>query len=222
MVARSLRLTAALIAQMPLCCTILSAQTGCEPVAERGSRVLGCYITARQELGSLPRDTQLYWHIDSFPGLAAAEAARTHRGTAVQSLGSAWLFTIAEKGWRAPAGFPVAVIGPVPLARADSLAAVYMEGVFEPGMKTAVHRHPGAEAWYTLTGEQCLETPRGKIVQKAGDPGVMVPGGEPMILMGTGTTIRRSLVLILQDATQPRSMLATDWTPRGLCGALGQ
>lgn len=216
---RALQLAAALTAFLVLPRTQVSAQTSCEPVAQRGSRVVGCYITARQELGSLPRDTLLYWHIDSFPALAAAEAARTLRSTAVQSLGSAWLFTIAEKGWQATGGEHVAVIGPLPMFKADSFAAVYMEGVFEPGMKTAAHRHPGAEAWYTLTGEQCLETPGGKMVQKAGDPGVMVPGGEPMILVGTGTTIRRSLVLILQDATQPRSMLATDWTPRGLCGA---
>ncbi len=210
-----------LMAQTAACCTRLSAQTGCEPVAQRGSRELGCYITARQELGRLPRDTLLYWHVDSFPGLAAADSARTPRSTIVRSLGSNWLFTIAETGWQAPAGYHVAVIGPVPLFAADSFAAVYMEGVFEPGMQTAVHRHPGTEAWYTLTGQQCLETPRGRMVQKAGDPGVMVPGGEPMILTGIGTTIRRSLVLILQDATQPRSMLATDWTPAGLCSAPG-
>jgi hypothetical protein len=46
---------------------------------------------------------------------------------------------------------------------------------------------------------------------------VMVRGGVPMILTGTGTSVRRSLVLILQDAAQPRSMLATDWTHAGLC-----
>ena len=45
----------------------------------------------------------------------------------------------------------------------------------------------------------------------------MVRGGVPMILTGTGTTVRRSLVLILQDAAKPRSVLATDWTPAGLC-----
>jgi hypothetical protein len=39
----------------------------------------------------------------------------------------------------------------------------------------------------------------------------------PMILTGTGNGVRRSLVLILQDAAKPRSMLATDWTPAGLC-----
>ena len=72
-------------------------------------------------------------------------------------------------------------------------------------------RHPGVEAWYTVDGEQCLETPQGKLQQRAGAPGVMVLGGVPMILTGTGTGVRRSLVLILQDAAKPRSMLATDW-----------
>ena len=217
MVMRALRLTAAMIAQPAIGCTPLSAQTTCEPVAQRGSRVLGCYMTARQELGSLPRDTLVYWHVDSFPTLVAARAAGTRRSTAVQSLGTAWLFTIADSAWKAPAGFHVVVVGPLPLIEADSFAAVYMEGIFEPGMRTMVHRHPGAEAWYTLTGEQCLETPDGALVQRAGDPGVMVPGGQPMMLMGTGSTIRRSLVLILQDATQPRQTPATDWTPTGLC-----
>lgn len=208
-----------LAALLLLSATIARAQTTCEPVAERGTRMLGCYITARESLGALPSDTAFYWHIDSFPTLAAAEAVRTGRGTAVQSLGSAWLFTIADSAWHARAGHHVAVIGPLPLVSADSFAAVYMEGVFEPGMKTRVHRHAGVEAWYTLMGQQCLETPKGKIVQKAGDPGMMVPGGEPMMLVGTGSTIRRSLVLILQDATKPRSMLATDWSPLGLCAS---
>jgi hypothetical protein len=63
----------------------------------------------------------------------------------------------------------------------------------------------------------CLETPKGKLVQRAGDRGVMVAGGEPMMLTGTGTTVRRSLVLILQDASKPRSTLATDWAPTGMC-----
>jgi hypothetical protein len=103
------------------------------------------------------------------------------------------------------------------LIEADSFTAVYMEGVFRPGMQSPVHRHPGVEAWYTLQGEQCLETPQGKIEQRAGGPGVMVPGGVPMILTGTGTGIRRSLVLILQETGQPRSVVAADWRPAGLC-----
>ena len=109
-------------------------------------------------------------------------------------------------------------MGPLPLVDADAYAAVYMEGVFKPGMHSVVHRHPGVEAWYTVEGEQCLETPEGKLEQRAGAAGCDGRGGLPMMLTGTGTSVRRSLVLILQDAAKPRSVPATDWTPAGLCG----
>jgi quercetin dioxygenase-like cupin family protein len=111
----------------------------------------------------------------------------------------------------------VATIVREPLVAADSFAAVYMEGVFAPGMHAMVHRHPGLEAWYTLEGSMCLETPAGRLDQRAGGEPVMVAGGEPMRLTGTGTGTRRSVVLILQDATRPRSVPAPDWTPRDLC-----
>jgi quercetin dioxygenase-like cupin family protein len=43
--------------------------------------------------------------------------------------------------------------------------ARYMEAVFPPGAQPAGsgpgHRHPGLEAWYVLSGAQCLETPNG-------------------------------------------------------------
>ncbi|MFL5522051.1 MAG: cupin domain-containing protein [Gemmatimonadales bacterium] len=193
--------------------------TTCEPVANRGDRVLGCFITARQELGALPRDSALYWHLTTYPTLAAAQvaAATLPRSTAVTSLGKHWLFTLAGGRFRPPGGRLIARVGPLPLVDAAAFAAVYMEGVFEPGMRTAVHRHPGPEAWYTLQGEQCLETPEGRQVQRAGEPGMMVRGGLPMQLTGTGTGRRRSVVLILQDAAQPRSTPANDWSPKGLC-----
>jgi quercetin dioxygenase-like cupin family protein len=195
-----------------------AAQTvTCEPVSQRGGRELGCFITAREDLGALPRDSDLYWHIDAFAGEAQARAAKVSRSTVVQSLGKTWLFTIGNATWRPSGGERISRVGPLPLVRADTFAAVYMEGVFQPGMQSPVHRHPGVEAWYTLEGEQCLETPEGRITQRAGGPGMIVPGGTPMILTGTGKGMRRSLVLILQDAAQPRSMLAPDWKPAGLC-----
>jgi hypothetical protein len=189
----------------------------CVPVAQRGTRVLGCYITARQELGALPRDTALFWHITSFATLDAAQTRAGGRSLATESLGSAWLFTIAPRAWSAGAGTPVAQIGPLPLVDASAFAAVYMEGVFQPGMSSVVHRHAGVEAWYTIEGAQCLESPQGRLIQRAGEPGVMIAGGQPMQLSGIGSGPRRSLVLILHDATQPRSTPASDWTPRGLC-----
>jgi hypothetical protein len=201
-----------------LLATVAPAQTtSCEPISQRAGRELGCFITAREDLGKLPRDSALYWHIDAFTTEATAKAAKASRSTVVKSLGRVWLFTIGPEEWRPSGGVRTGLVGPLPLVAADAYAAVYMEGVFQPGMQSPVHRHPGVEAWLTLQGAQCLETPQGKLVQQAGDPGVMIPGGVPMILTGIGTGVRRSLVLILQDAVQPRSMLATDWKPAGLC-----
>lgn len=77
-----------------------AAQTTCEPVADRGDRTLGCVITAREALGSLPRDSALYWHITSYPTREAAAP----RSTAVASLERHWLFTIARARWRAAGG----------------------------------------------------------------------------------------------------------------------
>jgi hypothetical protein len=197
----------------------LAAQTDgtCIPVAERAGREFGCFITARQELGRLPADSALFWHLHVYSTRDAAEADRAPRSTVVESLGHVWLFTIAPQEWRPRGGDWITRMGPLPLVDADSFAAVYMEAVFQPGMRSVVHRHPGVEAWYTLEGSQCLETPEGKLEQKAEDPGVLVAGGVPMVLTGTGTGPRRSVVLILQDATHPRSVPATDWTPQGLC-----
>jgi quercetin dioxygenase-like cupin family protein len=191
----------------------------CVPVSERGQRETGCFITAREELGALPASPALYWHIDTYASAAAANAAKGARGTVVESLGKPWLFTIAPQEWRATGGQHVTTIGPLALVDAKAYAAVYMEGVFNPGMTSMTHRHPGVEVFYTLEGSMCLETPEGKFEQRAGDPGLMVNAGLPMHLLGTGTGARKSLVLILQDAALPRSVPATDWTPKGLCRA---
>jgi quercetin dioxygenase-like cupin family protein len=189
----------------------------CEPVADRAGRVLGCFITLRQELGQLPRDTALFWFIDSLPDSSTFAPVAGSRAAVVRSVGATWLFTLAGQDAPSVTGRRVQVIGPLPLVVADSFAAVYMEGVFQPGMESPVHRHPGPEAWYTVEGAQCLETPRGRLVQRAGEGGVIVPGGDPMRLTGVGTGVRRSLILILQDATKPRNTHATDWTPKNLC-----
>lgn len=210
---RSLSL-AAVLAAAPL-----AAQTDgtCVPVAERAGREFGCFITARQELGRLSASPPLFWHLHVYSTPAAAEADRGPHGTVVESLGHVWLFTIAPEDWRPEGGDWIDRIGPLPLVEADSFAAVYMEGVFQPGMQSMVHRHAGVEAWYTIEGSMCLETPEGMLEQRAEGPGVLVPAGTPMVLTGTGTGPRRSVVLILQDATQPRATPAHDWTPRGLC-----
>ena len=91
-----------------------------------------------------------------------------------------------------------------------------MEAISDPGMTSSVHRHPGPEAWYTIAGEVCLETPDGTMVGRAGESSI-VPAGPSMQATTTGTEQRRSLVLIVHESAQPSAMQVSDWTPKGLC-----
>jgi quercetin dioxygenase-like cupin family protein len=189
----------------------------CRPVSERTAEA-GCWITAHSTLGVLPK-APLFWHLDTYATRSAADSAKGPRGTVVESLGRVWLLTLDVSGWRPAGGERVAEIGPLPVSPDAAYAAQYMEAVFTPGMTAPAHRHAGPEAWYTLTGETCLETPSGKMVGRAGGSHVIVPGGPPMHLTATGTETRRALVLILHDATQPPTTPEHDWKPKGLCHA---
>ena len=190
------------------------AQT-CKPVKERTGEV-GCWIIANTPVGPLPQES-IFWHLDSYSTRAEAEHAKGERGTVVESLGRIWLLTIDVAGWRPVGGLRVAEIGPLPVRSTADYSAQYMEAIFTPGMTAPAHRHSGPEAWYTLSGETCLETPEGKAVGRAGGSHVIIPEGPPMHLTATGTQTRRALVLILHDATQPPTTPAPDWTPKGLC-----
>jgi quercetin dioxygenase-like cupin family protein len=200
---------------LPSCEQVL-AQGGplCRPVSERTGEV-GCWIIADVPLSELSREA-VFWHLDTYPSRAAAEAVKGRHGTVVEALGKVWLLTIGEAGWRPSGGVRVAEIGPLLVKPTEKYTARYMEAVFIPGMTSNAHRHPGPEAWYTTAGEVCLETPEGKILGRAGESSI-VQAGSPMHLTATGTEQRRSLVLILHESSQPTTIRATDWTPKGLC-----
>jgi quercetin dioxygenase-like cupin family protein len=188
---------------------------GCNtPVSQRTSEV-GCYLTATEVLGVLPQGS-LFWHLYLYPTRAAAEAAKGSRGTVVQSFEKVWLYTIAESEWRASSGERIATIGPLPISAGRPYTARYMEAVFPPGMRAAIHRHSGPEAWYLVSGTQCLETPEGITVARTGE-GAVVPEGPPMALSSVGTETRRSVLLVLHDTSQPWITMASDWKPKGLC-----
>jgi quercetin dioxygenase-like cupin family protein len=185
----------------------------CRPVAERTAEV-GCWILAHQPLGDI--DEKIFWHLDAFSTREAAEAVKTARGTVVETLGRVWLLTIEGAGWRPEGGQRIAGIGPLP-TMPGQYSAQYMEAVFTPGMTSRTHTHAGPEAWHTVSGEMCLETPYGKQVGRAGGPPVIVPGGPPMHLTATGTEVRRALVLILHESAKPATTLDHRWAPTGLC-----
>jgi quercetin dioxygenase-like cupin family protein len=168
------------------------------------------------DLGLLPQGP-IYWHLDTYPTRLEAEAAKGPLGTVLESFGKIWLLTIDVAAWRPTGGQRVAQIGPLPVQPNLTYSAEYMEAIFTPGMTAPAHTHSGPEAWYTVSGETCLETPNGKMIGRAGGSHVIVPGGPPMHLTATGTETRRALVLILHDSTRAPTTLAPEWTPNGLC-----
>ncbi len=162
---------------------------------------------------------EIFWHIYQYPTRAAATAAKeSFGGVVVESLGKVWLFAIATAEWRASTGDRIAVIGPLPVTPAERYTARFMEAVFpsNESIQTSVHRHSGPEAWFVLSGAQCLRTPDNAIVIRAGQGG-FVPSGPPMVLTSVGTETRRALVLVLHDVSQPWMTITSDWTPTRAC-----
>lgn len=187
----------------------------CEvPVSQRTSEN-GCYVSATVSLGELPTGP-LFWHLYTYSSRAQAEAVAGPRLTVVEAHGKVWLFAIAEEHWRAPSGERVAALGPLQIQPKKHYKAHYVEAVFPPGMKTAVHFHHGAEASFVISGTECVETPSGKIVNRAGE-GAVVAEHTPMVLINNGPETRRAVALVLHDAAHNWSTLTRDWSPKGLC-----
>lgn len=187
----------------------------CEVPASERTDEIGCYLTAVEPLGTLP-EAPMFWHLYQYSSHADAEAAKGPRGTVVESFGRVLLHTIAEEGWRPAGGERLAVIGPLPHETGKPYTARYIEGAFRSGMLTTAHRHSGAEAWYLFEGAQCLETPEGSTVVRAGETAV-VRAGPPMVLSHVGEEVRRSVALVLHESSEPWITRVSDWQPRGLC-----
>jgi quercetin dioxygenase-like cupin family protein len=210
---------AALSLSTMLRCQRSFAQAGmahaCTPVSQRTTE-LGCWILDDQPMCGLTK-TQIFWHLDVYPTRVAAEEDKGPRSTIVESLGKIWLLTIEDEAWHPAKGQRIAKIGPLPITPGEKYSAQYMEAIFTPGMTSAIHNHPGPEAFYTLTGETSLETPEGMQTGRAGRPPVIVAGGVPMHLTATGSEKRSGLVLILHQGSKPSIGMVDDWTPKGLC-----
>jgi quercetin dioxygenase-like cupin family protein len=188
---------------------------GCsDPGAGRNDRV-GCYLTATQALGELPSEP-LFWHIYNIPDHLASQTDRTSRSTVVEAFGRIWLYAIAPETWRPESGVRLAVIGPLGIKKGVHYTARYMEATFAPQMRTGAHAHAGPEAWYVVSGAQCLQTPDRTIIANAGE-GALVQEGPPMVLSSIGTETRRSVLLVLHDSSKPWTLPHSGWQPTGPC-----
>jgi hypothetical protein len=150
----------------------------------------------------------LYWRLENFPSLVQAQAAAGATSLAAEIEGKVWLFTLGPKGGATPGAVTVAEIGPVPSITAPEYLLRINHASGPAGAKTAVHSHPGSEAFYVLAGQLGQRTPDG--VMHA-DPGRAVnghPANTPMEVFSSGTTNLDQLVMFLVDATKPFSVPA--------------
>jgi len=175
----------------------------------------GCWEVGSVPI-STPAGTALYWHVYEFQSVQTAQKAGDEHSRIIEAYGRVWLVAVANKQWRAQGGRHVATVGPMqPLTMVPQTAS-FMEATFTPGMRSRVHTHSGPEAWVVLEGEQCLETPEGKILVEAGES-MMVRGGLPMALYGTGRGIRRALVLIVHPTGEALGTTYDGWQPTESC-----
>ena len=160
----------------------------------------------------------MFWTLDVYPDRDNAEGAATNRSTVLNALGRVWLVTVGEKLAMPTGGLRITEVGPLPIKADEDYTAQYRESIMLPGAVSRTHVHSGPEAFYTDTGETCLETTAGKQVSRKGHD-VVLQEGEPMELMATGAEIRSGLVLVLHASSKPHTTIVTNWHARGLCKA---
>jgi len=181
--------------------------------AQDGQAGPACLL-AHQTVGKLELDS-VYWILDRYPSIEAAERNKVGNGSVVSAFGSAWLFTVGPL----QAGAHTAQVGPILIEKNTSYDAEFLKSTFSPGMTAPIHVHSGPEAFYAVSGDTCLETPDGVQVGRGAGNSMVVRGGPPMLLMALGKEPRKGFALILHGASLPPTTLVHDWTPKGLCQA---
>src|SRR5574341_1225195 len=157
---------------------------------------------AEKKVSELPAGP-LFWQIETFPTLAQAQAAAGPMGLEAESAGKAWLFTLGPTGGSTPGGAKVAEIGPLPRVVAPEYLLRINEATGAPGSITAVHSHPGSEAFYVLAGQQNVRTADWIFMITAGQAEAGPGGGTPLQVSSSGWTDLHALVMFVVDATKP-------------------
>jgi hypothetical protein len=156
----------------------------------------------------------LFWRVETFPTLAAAQAAAGPTALVAESAGRIWLLTLGPRGGLTPGGTRVAEVGPLPIVPAAEYLLRVNEASGPPGSVTPVHTHPGSEGFYVLAGEQSIRTPGGTLRIAAGRTEAGPGSGTPLEVSSTGATDLLALVMFVVDAHHAFSSPAT--MPAGL------
>jgi quercetin dioxygenase-like cupin family protein len=165
---------------------------------------LGCsYIVDKPLLG--PLKEPLVWHIDRFDSGKKAQESAGANSIAFQAHGSWWLMAIESSAKDHHGGQHVAAVALPRLPAAEKYSMLVISTYIAGGQTSRVHHHSGVEAFYTVEGEQCLETPTGiHRIPKGGS--LAVPAGVTMRMAGPGSKPRRGFGVVVYDASQEPTM----------------
>jgi mannose-6-phosphate isomerase-like protein (cupin superfamily) len=185
----------------------------CEAPAAEHRGQPGCYLTGELRVPAPP--PELYWHILSFKSEAAAkkEAGRHDLAFLATSHGQVWLHVLGDETIKARGGKRMAVVGPIRRTSEKPHIARFLEADFTPGMKTRTHSHSGPEAFYVVSGEQCMETPTDRKMLKAGETYIVERG----VHLQAAPKGRKNLVVVLHEEGAPWTTVHDDWTPTDFC-----
>jgi len=165
---------------------------------------IGCsYIVDRPLTG--PLKEPLVWHIDRFAVGKQAQEAAGPNSVAFEAHGSWWLMAIESSATNHHGGQHVAAVTLPRLPKTSKYSMLIISAYIRGGQTSRVHHHSGVEAFYTVEGEQCLETTTGTHrIPKGGS--FAVPAGVTMRMAGPGTKTRRGFAVLVYDASQPPTM----------------
>jgi hypothetical protein len=151
----------------------------------------------------------LLWRLESFPSTEAAQAAAGPASLLIEESDRTLVATLHTSGSAPGQGMIVAEIGPVSAPQATTYLLRVVEITGPSGSTTPAHMHPGAEAYYILTGQLSVRSPSG-IATASADTGLVgPPAGTSMQAVNSGTSDLRAFAFFVVDAGQPFSSPAT-------------
>jgi quercetin dioxygenase-like cupin family protein len=162
---------------------------------------IGCSIVETKPLPDTLKEP-VYWHIDQFDSAESAKASKGASSIAFKAHGAWWLMSVGPESHDHRGGRHMAQVNLSPLPKANAYSMLVISAYIPAGMTSRVHFHSGVEAFYTVDGEQCLETKEKAFRMKKGDT-LVVPTGITMRLVAIGTQPRRAFAVIVYDSSKP-------------------
>ena len=182
---------------------LLSACVSMPPAVSNGAQFTVTPV-AEMQVASLP-DGQLFWFVEQFADRAAAERGAGATALIADDRHGSWRFTIGRREDVVITGDLIATIGPVPVIPAERYLLRVNRAGGPPGVRTAVHSHPGSEAFVVRSGRLCQRMGHGTTCVDAGGMHNGHGADQAMQLWSAGDESLDQFVLFVVDADRPFS-----------------